>query len=117
MEFITTHNKSYRTIEESLFKKAQFNEIDSFIHAHNSNTAMTFTVGHKKFSNWTNKEYKRLLDFKDSAELETTIVLNNTISAASVNCVSAGAVQAVRGKAQCSSCWIFFFIKAIESTN
>ena len=70
--------------------------MDTFIEDHNSNPAMTFTVGHNKFSDLTSTEYKRLLDFKASAELKTTIVLNNTISLASVNCVNTGAVHYVR---------------------
>ena len=97
---------------ESLFRKAQFNEIDTFIQAHNSNPAMTFTAAHNKFFDWTNTKYKRLLYFKASADPKTTIVLNNTISPASVNCVNAGAVQAVRDQAQCSTCWILFSMGA-----
>jgi hypothetical protein len=30
----------------------------------NANPANTFTVGHNKFSTWTDAEYKRLLGFK-----------------------------------------------------
>ena len=91
--------------------------METFIQAQNSNPAMTFTAAHNKFFDWTNTEYKRFLDFKASAEPETTIVLNNTISPASVNCVTAGAVQAVRDQAQWSTCWILFSMGAIESAN
>jgi hypothetical protein len=73
-------------------RKAQFNEIDTFIQANNYNSAMTFTVGHNKFSDWTNAEYKRLFDFKAGAEPKITSVFNSTLSLASVNWVTTGAI-------------------------
>merc|ERR1711957_1099695 len=74
MEYVSTHNKSYGTVEEYRFRLAQFAEADALIEDHNSQNGSSFTLGHNKMSDWTSAEYKRLLGYKPLSFSEQQLV-------------------------------------------
>ena len=64
MEHISYYGHSYGTSEEYKFRLNIFANNDKLIKEINSNPENTFTVGHNKFSTWTDEEYNRLMGAK-----------------------------------------------------
>jgi hypothetical protein len=60
LNFITTHNKSYESVEDYEFRLAEFLKKDQIILA-NNDSGTSFKLSHNKMSDWTESEYKRIL--------------------------------------------------------
>ncbi len=71
MEFITTHGKSYGTVEEFEYRKALFAITEDAIQAINSNEANTWVAGHNKFSDWSNEEFSKMHGYIPEAHVYT----------------------------------------------
>ena len=63
-QHIGIYGHSYATKEEYEFRKSLFAKTDAFITEWNSNTSATHKVGHNKFSDMSDDEYKRSLGYK-----------------------------------------------------
>ena len=57
VDYLAKYGKSFNTREEFLFRQSIFETKDRENRAINSNPKHTFTVGHNKFSTWTDAEY------------------------------------------------------------
>jgi hypothetical protein len=118
IEHVAAHGLNYGTQEEFEFRMNLFAKKDAEIKEINASQD-SFTVGHNKFSTYTDFEYKKLLGFKMPADhvMKTPKVLNTTDLPASVDWRTKGAVNAVKDQGQCGSCWAFSATAAVEGAH
>jgi len=57
MEYVSHHGKSYITLEEFEARQELYMQTDALIREHNV-TDSSFTIGHNKFSDYTDAERK-----------------------------------------------------------
>jgi C1A family cysteine protease len=120
IQHISTYGKSYGTKEEYLFRLSLFAEKHAAIAEHNSMNG-SFTLGHNKFSDWTDAEYKRLLGFKKGnkrmVKATQPTILDVSDIPDEIDWRKKGAVNAVKDQGQCGSCWAFSATCAIEGAH
>jgi hypothetical protein len=66
INYVAEHGKSYGTKEEYNFRKSIFAAKDAEMNQINDEQG-SYTLGHNKFSDWTDSEYKRILGYKKIA--------------------------------------------------
>ena len=119
VQYKDMYSKSYQTSEEYQFRKELFEKKDKIIEEWNAKEGVTHQLGHNKFSDLTEFELKKSLGFvqRPNATKREPVVFNTTDLPASVNWVTAGAVNAVQDQGQCGSCWSFSAIAAMEGAH
>ena len=74
MKYVSEWNKSYATREEFETRMARWLEADKFIKMVNApDSEYTHTAGHNNFSDWTEAEYKKMLNLPKHNEAADTV--------------------------------------------
>jgi len=79
----------------------------------------SFTVGHNKFSTWTDFEFKRLLGYRSlpaNYQVKEPVLLDELNLTSSIDWRDMNAVNAVKDQGQCGSCWAFSTIASVEGS-
>lgn len=93
---ISHYGLSYATSEEFEFRFNIYADNEKIINEHNAGNH-SFTLGHNKFSTWTDEEYKGLLGLKVPKDHKVNPVeLDTTDLAGSVDWRDMGAVNEVK---------------------
>ena len=89
--------KSYQSVEEFTLRIGNYIKTHLEIEEFNARPTKTVTLAHNKFSDWSDAEYKSMLNYvpHDNSNVVAT-VLDTTNLPDSVNWVEAGAVNAVQ---------------------
>jgi len=117
--WITEHGKSYTSVEEYGFRLSQFVRAHHEILEHNA-TESSFYLAHNHMSDWTEAEYKGILNHKQMTESEKNYEYHpETARAASAidwrNYNGYSYVQGVKDQGGCGSCWTFSAVCALEN--
>ena len=73
MQFVSTFNKFYDTVEEFNMRKELYIASEAAIQAQNSKTS-GYTAGHNQLSDWTAEEMNSMLGLtEEDADLETEV--------------------------------------------
>ena len=116
VEHISNFGLTFGTQAEYKFRLNLFALKDKEYNRINADVKNTFTVGHNKFSTWTDTEYGKLLGEKPSENCGPSYIFEQvSYPNGGIDWRTKGVVNAVKNQGHCGSCWTFSGTSAIES--
>ena len=73
IDYVAKFNKTYETVEDFDFRKEQWLKTHAFIQENNNSGNSTHIAGHNKFSDYTDAEFKAILNKRKSQTLPSHI--------------------------------------------
>ena len=118
INYVAKYNKSYESVAEFDMRKEIFLKTHAFIEESNSSGKQKHVSGHNKFSDWTDEEFKTILNGRKSQSLPEFVemkVPQLESTPESVDWRTTGNVTAVKNQGNCGSCWTFSTTGVLES--
>ena len=120
IDYVAKYNKTYASVEHFNIRKEQWLKTHAFIQENNSSLNSTHIAGHNKFSDYTEDEFKKMLNGRKSQTLPGHIevkVPDVSDVPASVDWRTSGNVTPVQDQGDCGSCWTFSTTGVLESAH
>ena len=119
IKYCADFGKSYINRDEFAFRLNNWKETEKFIESRSWKGRYHYKVGHNKFSDWTDTEYRALLTYrpKNTYRTQEPTLLDTSDLPASINWVEKGGVNAVQDQGNCGSCWAFSAIASMEGQH
>jgi len=117
LEYISQHGKAYSNLAEYEMRLRNFAIKHAKIEEHNA-TESAYKVGHNKFSDWTDAEFKATLTYKSEGQIGEVVEQSaNPLGDSPVNWITNGCISPIQDQGQCGSCWAFSSQASMEAAH
>ena len=117
INYAAKYNKHYGSMVDFNHRREQFLKTHAFIQENNNSGNSTHIAAHNKFSDYTEDEFKAMMNGRKAQTLPSHIEQKIPVgdAPASVDWRTTGNVTPVQDQGSCGSCWTFSTTGVLES--